>query len=106
MEAPKIPSFFKTKYQFKRFEYKPRFYDPEKEAFEIRKKRIEDEVNGVKDADSKRSKEEIKQRMKYHIQRQWHGNRQSETRKSNFRIAFIVAIMVVIVLLIKQKMGI
>lgn len=105
MEAPKIPSFLKTKYQFKRFNFQPRYYDADKERMELRKKRIEEELKGRsegKDIDAI----ELKARMKLSIEENWRNRRSKDYRKSNFRIVLIVGIIVIILLVIKQKLGI
>jgi len=105
MEAPKIPSFIKTKYQFKRFNFQPRYYDAEKEKLKLRKKRIENEL---KDNGELLSQDAIERRarMKMSMDETWRSRRSSDSRKSNIRIAIIVAILVAITLVIKQKLGI
>lgn len=105
MEAPKIPSFIKTKYQFKRFNFQPRYYDADKENLELRKKRIEKELSGNSDSlDSDLI--ERKERMKMSFEESWSMRRSSDHRKSNFRILIIVAILVLILYVIKQNLGI
>lgn len=105
MEAPKIPSFIKTRYRFKRFDFNPRYYDEEKEKLKLRKKIIENELKG---SDESSSKDNIERhaRMRMSMEDTWRSRRSSESRKSNFRIAIIVAILVAILLVIKQKLGI
>ena len=53
MEAPKIPSFIKTRYRFKRFDFHPRYYDEEKEKLKLRKKIIENDLKGSDEVSSK-----------------------------------------------------
>ncbi len=100
MEAPKIPSFIKSKYQFKRFSFQPRYYDEEKEKLNSRKKRIENDEGLNSDEIERRA------RMKMSMEETWRSRRSSENRKSNIRIAIIVAILVAIIFAIKQKLGI
>lgn len=106
MEAPKIPSFLKSKYQFKRFNFTPRYYDPEKERLEHRKKRIEEEVKGKDGFYKEENAIERRARMKLSFEDTWHNRRSKETRKSNMTIAIIVVILFAITYLIKQKLGI
>lgn len=105
MDAPKIPSFIKTKYQFKRFSFQPRYFDEEKEKLNLRKKSIENELKGS-DEDSSSNAIERHARMKMSMEDTWRSRRSTENRKSNFRIAIIVAILVAIIFVIKQKLGI
>ena len=105
MEAPKIPSFIKNKYQFKRFSFQPRYYDAEKEKLEIRKKGIEKELK-LNDEALSNSEVERRARMKLSMQDSWRNRRSKEYRKSNIRIVVIVAILVMILYVIKQKLGI
>jgi hypothetical protein len=104
MEAPKIPSFIKTKYNFKRFSFQPRFYDPEKERLEVRKKAIQSELKDKGEFESADIAER-KARMKMIMNENWRNRRGREYRKSNLRIAFIVAILVIALYVVKQKMG-
>jgi len=105
MEAPKIPSFIKTRYRFKRFDFHPRYYDEEKEKLKLRKKIIENDLKGSDEVSSKDGIERHA-RMRMSMEDTWRSRRSSESRKSNFRIAIIVAILVAILLVIKQKLGI
>jgi hypothetical protein len=105
MEAPKIPSFIKTKYQFKRFSFQPRYYDEEKEKLKLRKQHIESEIKGSSKIVNDNTIERHA-RMKLRMEDTWRSKRDSENRKSNFRIAIIVAILVAILLIIKQKLGV
>lgn len=103
MEAPKIPSFIKSKYQFKRFGFQPRYYNAEKERLEIRKKSIESEMSDNEQQSG--SSIERAARMKISMQDSWRNRRTREYRKSNFRIAIIVAILVIVLYVIKQNLG-
>lgn len=104
MEAPRIPSFIKSKYEFKRFSFQPRYYDADKERLEIRKKKIQSELqldNESMPSDSI----ERRARMKLQMQDNWRNRRTKEYRKSNLRIAFIVGILVIVLYVIKQNLG-
>lgn len=103
MEAPKIPSFIKTKYQFKRFSFQPRYYDSEKERLEIRKKSIEAEIIDAENLSS--SSIERAARMKISMQDSWRNRRSKEYKKSNIRIVIIIAILVAILYATKQYLG-
>ena len=103
MDAPKIPSFIKTKYQFKRFSFQPRYYNAEKEQLEIRKKSIEAEMleNGkLSDSSIERAA-----RMRINMQDNWRNRRSKEYKKSNIRIVIIVAILVAVLYAVKQYLG-
>lgn len=104
MEAPKIPSFIKTKYRFKRFSFQPRYYDAEKERLDVRKKNIEADLKGTGDHLSPDAIER-RARMKISMQEGWRNRRGKEYRKSNLRIAFIVGILVIVLYVIKQNLG-
>lgn len=103
MEAPKIPQFIKTKHHFKRFSFQPRHYDSEKEHLEIRKRSIEAEMSEkgkLSDSSTDRAA-----RMKINMQDSWRNRRSTEYKKSNIRIVLIVAILVIVLYVIKQKLG-
>lgn len=104
MDAPKIPSFIKTRYQFKRFSFPARYYDEDKERLETRKKAIENELK-INGENASSNSIEREARMKMSMQDNWRNRRGSEYRKSNFRIALIVVILVVILYGIKQYLG-
>jgi hypothetical protein len=105
VKAPKLPSIIKHNYSFKRFAFKPRYYDEEKERLERRKRSIQSEVDR-----EQRQKDdptvERHARMRISMEDTWRNRRARETRKSNIRVAIIVAILVGIILIIKQKLGI
>ena len=103
MEAPKIPSFIKTKYSFKRFSFQPRYYDAEKERLEIRKKSIESEFSDKNKPND--SSIEREARMRISMQDSWRNRRSKEYKKSNLRIVLIVAILVLVLYVIKQNLG-
>ena len=104
MEAPKIPSFIKTKYEFKRFNFEPRYYNADKEQLEFRKKGIEKELKGKNHTFDDNSIERST-RMKMSMESAWRNRRSNEYRKSNFRVAIIVVILVVILYVVKQNLG-
>lgn len=86
----RIPSFVKLP-RYKRFDYKPQFYDAEKEELEQRvaqiKKEVEAEKNGTVHPEALRGK----------LKADWHReSRSSITGKSNMRV-FIIALLLFIV---------
>ena len=105
MKAPKFPSILRHNYRFKRFEFKPRYYDEEKERLERRKRSIQSEVDREQRQKDDPSLERHA-RMRISMEDTWRNRRSRETRKSNIRVAIIVAILVGIILIIKQKLGI
>ena len=105
MKAPKLPSILRHNYKFKRFEFKPRYYDEEKERLERRKRSIKSEVEREQKQKDDPSIERHA-RMRISMEDTWRNRRSRETRKSNIRVAIIVAILVGIILIIKQKLGI
>jgi hypothetical protein len=105
MNFKKIPSIIRHNYRFKRFEYKPRYYDEEKEKLERRKRMIRAEVeheNNLKDD----AYLERHARMQINMEDTWRNRRSTETRKSNIRIVIIIAILVAILYAVKIKLGI
>ena len=105
MEAPKIPPFIKTRYEFKRFNFQPRYYDADKEKLELRKRRIENELKGNA-ANLEEDHIQRKERMKMGFEESWSTRRSQDYRKSNIRIMIIVAIIVLILYVVKQNLGI
>lgn len=103
MKAPRLPSMIRQQYRFKSFDFKPRYYDEEKEKLDRRKRLIKSEV---KREESDDQTVERHARMRINIEDNWANRRSRETRKSNIRIAIILAIIVSILLVVKQKMGI
>jgi len=104
MRAPKLPSILRHNYKFKRFEFKPRYYNEEKERLERRKRSIQSEVEREQKHKDDPSLERHA-RMRISMEDTWRNRRSRETRKSNIRVAIIVAILVGIILIIKQKLG-
>jgi len=105
MKAPKLPSFLGHNYRFKRFGFTPRYYNEEKERLEKRKRSIESEVDREQRQKDDPSLERHA-RMRINMEDTWRNRRSREMRKSNIRVAIIVAILVGIILIIKQKLGI
>ncbi len=105
MKAPKLPSILRHNYKFKRFEFKPRYYDEEKEKLERRKRSIKSEADREQRHKDDPSLERHA-RMRISMEDTWRNRRSRETRKSNIRVAIIVAILVGIILIIKQNLGI
>jgi hypothetical protein len=105
MNFKKFPSFIRHNYQFKRFEYNPRFYDEEKDNLEKRKRMIRADV-----AHEKNMKDdayvERHARMRIKMEDTWRNRRSTETRKSNIRIVVIIAILVAVLYAVKIKLGI
>jgi len=105
MRAPRLPSILRHNYRFKRFEFAPRYYDEEKENLERRKRSIRSEVEReMKEEED--STIERHARMRIKMEDTWRNRRAIETRKSNIRVAIIVAILVAVILVIKQNLGI
>ena len=105
MKFKRFPSIIRHNYQFKRFDYTPRYYDEEKETLEKRKRMIRAEVE-----QEKKMKDdaflERHARMRIKMEETWRNRRSTETRKSNFRIVIIIAILVAVLYAIKIKLGI
>jgi len=80
-----ISSFFKTP-RSKRFNFAPRYYDADKEAFKERYTQIEAEMNG-KPSLSIGSGRSLRER--------WEANKNtsSYSKKSNLRLLFIIALL-------------
>jgi Flp pilus assembly protein TadB len=105
MNFKKFPSIIRHNYQFKRFEFKPRYYDEEKENLEKRKRMIRAEMDHEENMKDDAYLERHKQ-MREKMEDTWRNRRSSETRKSNIRIVIIIAILVAILYVVKIKLGI
>lgn len=105
MKAPKLPSILRHNYRFKRFDFKPRYYDEEKERLERRKRSIESEVEREQRQKDDQSLER-QARMRINMEDTWRNRRSNETRKSNIRIVIIIAILVAVLYAVKTKLGI
>ena len=83
----KIVFFKRPKY--KRFNYQPRYWDPEQEEFERRKK----ELDGVQD---ERNSEEVKDDLQRKIDRQWRRRHDQESvgRSNTWMRIFIYALII------------
>ncbi len=93
MNAPRIPSFFKS-HAPKRFEYQPRYYDERKERLAEMKKKYEETGDG--EYRRRITKENFREAMRS----EWRQERGNKTRSSNLRLAVIVAILALIAYLI------
>lgn len=80
-----IRSFGKTK-KNKRFSFKPRYYNEQKEEFEARYAEIESEINGVSSGGGARQSG---------FRNKWQQNKKTSNfeKKSNVRLVFIVIIL-------------
>lgn len=81
MEAPKLPSIFKS-HRAKQFEFKPRYYDARKERIEELKKKY---------ADKEIRRSTISFREK--VEGKWRHERSRSVSKSNLRLLLIIAIL-------------
>jgi len=105
MKSPKFPSLIRQNYYFKRFEFTPRYYNEEKEKLELRKREIKLEVESEKKIKDDPTIERHA-RMRIGMETSWQNRRSREVKKSNIRIAVILAIIVAILFIIKNKLGI
>ena len=81
-----FPSLFKTK-SHKKFEFKPRYYNPDKEALEQRINMIKAEVREEKNNPHLRIK----------LQEEWRKNSRTQAnRRSNLRIVVIAGLLAII----------
>lgn len=87
MQAPKIPSFFKTK-KPNQFYYEPRYYNERKEKMQERYSRISRELNRN---DNTRTDSEV---FRSSLRHSWETSRQGGTgNKINLRVVlYIVAL--------------
>ena len=74
----------------KKFSYKPRYWDPEAEAFEKRKRQLDGDEN------SERTSEEIKEDLKEQINQRWRRNHAPEDagRSNTWMKIFIYALII------------
>ena len=85
MEAPNLPSFFKSG-KARQFNYRPFYYDKEKEERALRRKQYANPENDSKDGESKGKTQHS------NLRRQW-ANAKSVNRiktSSNQRLIFII----------------
>lgn len=80
-----ISSFFKTQ-RNKRFNFSPRYYDADKEAFQERVAEIKAELNGESTLNRIGGKS---------LREKWEANKNTSSfsKKSNVRLLFIIAIL-------------
>lgn len=102
MKPPRIPSIFKQgRYnRHKEFEYKPRFYDEQKERLEKRRQEIQKEIER-----EKRLTAAGEQDLRERISESWSRRETRRQKKqSNTRILLILAILVLIIYYIYSKL--
>jgi len=102
MKPPRIPSVFKiSNNSYKRFDYKPRTYDEQKEKLEKRRIAVEKEM-----AREQRLGENYESHLRERISDSWS---QRETRRqkraSSRRLLLILAILVLIIYAIYSKIA-
>ncbi|MEZ4909724.1 MAG: hypothetical protein R2774_02565 [Saprospiraceae bacterium] len=89
--------------QPKEFGFKPRYYDPDKEDL---KKRLERYKKSGDDA-IYNDAEQIKERIKFGIHRKLYGGntdvKKQEVRKSNLRLLYIIAVLLLVTYAILQS---
>jgi hypothetical protein len=83
----KLPSIFKTQ-KHRSFNFRPRYYDADKEAFEERIRRIESEL----DTD-KSDVEATKLRIRQKFQNRRSGSGTGSNKASNIRVLVILGIL-------------
>lgn len=88
MEAPKIPSLFKTP-RHKNFEFKPRYYNEAQERINERREQLRKE--GITSDDEKIGM--IKYRINQKFQREQY---RQGIKQSNFRIFIVIAIILLV----------
>ncbi len=89
----RLPTFIKLP-RYKRFNYKPVFYDAEKEELEQRIARIEKEVEAEKRGEL--NSDLLRQRLRSDWER---GSRQGIIQKSNIRVALIAVFLFAVIYL-------
>jgi len=102
MKPPRIPSVFKiSNNSYKRFDYKPRTYDEQKEKLEKRRIAVEKEM-----AREQRLGENYESHLRERIADSWS---QRETRRqkkaSSYRLLVILAILVLNIYAIYSKIA-
>ena len=87
------------KIKHRTFEYIPRFYDPEKEAFQERLEMLKDKYGEKTDVDAEKMKHRIRQGLR--SKNNWEsGVRQSAERSASFKRLTIIIILSVLFFLI------
>jgi hypothetical protein len=86
LEAPNLPSFFKSK-RARQFNYKPWFYDPAKEEREKRNRILKAGMD--LSADAERSEVQMR------LHEKWKESRSAlkQRSKSNFRLIVIIGLL-------------
>lgn len=88
MEAPKLPSLFKTP-RHKKFEFKPRYYDEAKERINERREQLKKE--GLNSDDEKIGL--IKYRINQKFQREEY---RQNIKQANYRILIVIIIILLV----------
>ena len=90
------------KFKQRTFDYTPRFYDPEKEAFQERLRMLEEKYGDKTDIDAERMKFRIKQglRSKGHVEP---GVRKQAAKAAALRRLVLVILLVSLVFLVLQS---
>jgi len=93
LEAPRIPSFFKSQNP-KPFGFRPRFYDADKEERERRNRLIKAELRA--------SVENPKAHFESKMRERWHrsNSRVQHRSRSNFRLILIITALILVTYLI------
>jgi hypothetical protein len=93
MLTPKLPSFIKLP-RYKRFEYKPLYYNEAKEEMKNRYERIKDELN-LSDPDKPGYKSDA---FRERLKSRWNRNTYSKSvSTSNFRVFLILIVIVALI---------
>lgn len=103
MKPPRIPSVFKlTEHNsYKRFDYKPRTFDDQKEKLEKRRITIEKEI-----AREQRLGQNYESHLRERITDSWsHKETRRQNRASSKRLLLILAILVLIIFAIYSKIA-
>ncbi len=102
MKPPRIPSVFKLSdhNSYKRFDYKPRTYDEQKEKLEKRQRQVEKEL-----AIEQRLGKNYEAQLREKISNSWSRKEtRRQSRNSSIRLLVILAILVLIIFAIYSKL--
>lgn len=102
MKPPRIPSVFKlSNSSYKRFDYKPRTFDEQKEKLEKQRITIEKEI-----AREQRLGKNYESHLRERITDSWtHKETRRQNRASSKRLLLILAIIVLIIFAIYSKIA-
>ena len=90
------------KFKHRTFDYTPRFYDPEKEAFQERLRMLEEKYGDKTDLDAERMKFRIKQGLRSKNQAD-PGVRKQAAKTAALRRMILVIVLLSIVFLVLQS---